>query len=137
MRYAMTATDAQVTPYRRRRRETNGFGDTSERMKRTIKALSGGPTEVILKSNGDETVQVVHQSVSDFLKAKGLGLLANLVNASKSSVLDSSQVISQCQATLYRSCLVYLATEDEPQKILNDAHGNNQRERLSLASHPS
>jgi hypothetical protein len=73
-------------------------------MKRTIKALSGGPTEVILKSNGDETVQVVHQSVSDFLKAKGLGLLANLVNASKSSVLDSSQVISQCQATLYRSC---------------------------------
>ncbi|CAI7581948.1 unnamed protein product [Penicillium pancosmium] len=81
----------------------HGFVESDGRMKRIIKALAGGLAEVV-----SGTVQVVHQSVNDFLRAKGLALLYS-ISASTASI-DRDNLPFHCQAALYRSCLVYLAT---------------------------
>lgn len=116
MRYALAAKNAQISPSRRWE-EIHGFVESNGRMKRIIKALTGGLTEVVSGSYVDdddddkedfETIQVVHQSVNDFLRAKGLALLYS-ISASTASI-DRDTILFHCQATLYRSCLLYLAT---------------------------
>lgn len=55
--------------------ESNGKGslfiENNERMIGIIKALSGGLAEVVPDGDNNETVQIVHQSVNDFLRTKG------------------------------------------------------------------
>ncbi|KAJ5148974.1 hypothetical protein N7448_000552 [Penicillium atrosanguineum] len=119
MRYALAAQNAEVTFSQNTWEKIDGFVESNERMKRRIQALSGGLAEVVLSENHNETVQVVHQSVNDFLRAKGLGLLCHDIGTSTLPV-DSEKIIYQCQAILYRTCLVYLATVHMPRKMLND-----------------
>ncbi|KAJ5910508.1 hypothetical protein N7504_005151 [Penicillium tannophilum] len=127
MRYALMASNATTTPgLSRNLEDTNGFIKSDERMKRRIKALSGGLTEVFLDGHSDETVQVVHQSVNDFLRAKGLRLLHYCVTGTK-SLSNDDDVLFQCQANLYRSCMAYLVTENLPQKV-----SGKEREALRL-----
>jgi ankyrin repeat protein/adenylate kinase family enzyme len=109
IRYALAAKNAQITPSRIEWEKLHGFVESNERMKRRVKALAGGLAEVVSSGNDEETVQVVHQSVNDFLRAKGLALLYHGISASMGS-MDMDNILFQSQATLYRSCLLYLAT---------------------------
>jgi ankyrin repeat protein len=108
MRYALAGKNAQITRAPKKWEKIYGFIESDERMKRRIKALSGGLAEVVSSRDLSVTVQVVHQSVNDFLLAKGLAALRENIGAS-SLVLQREEIILQCQANLYRSCLVYLA----------------------------
>jgi ankyrin repeat protein/adenylate kinase family enzyme len=109
MRYALVAQNVQITPSRRRWETIHGFVESNERMKRRIKALAGGLAEVVSSGHQNETVQVVHQSVNDFMRAKGLGFLLHSISAS-TSIIDGNSIVPRCHAVLYRSCLFYLAT---------------------------
>ncbi|KAJ5633371.1 hypothetical protein N7490_009710 [Penicillium lividum] len=109
MRYALAAKNAQITPSRTGWEKIHGFIESNERMKRRVKALAGGLAEIVLSGNDKETIQVVHQSVNDFLRAKGLALLHHGISASTASI-NMDNILLQSQATLYRSCLVYLST---------------------------
>ncbi|CAI7647155.1 unnamed protein product [Penicillium bialowiezense] len=108
MRYALVGTKAQITSASKTWEKIYGFVESDERMKRRIKALSGGLAEVVSSGASDHTVQVVHQSVNDFLRAQGLAALSDIIGAS-SRVSQRENIIFECQANLYRSCLVYLA----------------------------
>ncbi|KAJ5848581.1 hypothetical protein N7455_012538 [Penicillium solitum] len=120
MRYALAAQNAELTFPQRTWEKIDGFVESNRRMKRRIQVLSGGLAEVISTvdyyKTVHETVQVVHQSVNDFLRAKGLGLLCHNIGTS-TFPMNGEKILFQCQATLYRTCLVYLATVHIPQKI--------------------
>ncbi|CAI7636213.1 unnamed protein product, partial [Penicillium palitans] len=124
MRYALAAQNAELTFPPKTWEKIDGFVESNGRMKRRIQVLSGGLAEVISTADYHEnvtgtlheTVQVVHQSVNDFLLAKGLGLLCHNIGTS-TLPMDGERIIFQCQATLYRTCLVYLATVHMAQKI--------------------
>ncbi|KAJ5393249.1 uncharacterized protein N7487_010890 [Penicillium crustosum] len=120
MRYALAAQNAELIFPQKTWEKIDGFVESNGRMKRRIQVLSGGLVEVISTVDYDkivhETVQVVHQSVNDFLRAKGLGLLCHNIGTS-TFPMDDEKILSQCQATLYRTCLVYLATVHIPRKI--------------------
>ncbi|KAJ5588636.1 hypothetical protein N7537_011314 [Penicillium hordei] len=128
MRYALAAKNAQITPSPKTWEKIDDFVESNERMKRRIKALSGGLAEVVSSGDNDESVQVVHQSVNDFLRVKGLGLLCHHIDA-KMMPVDNDKVLFQCHATLYRSCLVYLATIHLPREILN--HHQSTRKNIA------
>ncbi|CAG8074305.1 unnamed protein product [Penicillium salamii] len=108
MRYALVAKSARETLSPKKWERIPGFIESNEHMPRRINALSGGLAEVVPSANNDETVQVVHQSVNDFLRTKGLEALHHDIDMRTSS-LNKEQIIFRCQATLYRSCLVYFA----------------------------
>jgi hypothetical protein len=109
LRYALAANNAPITAYRRSWVKTRGFVESDERMKRKVKALAGGLATVVLSTDHEKTVQVVHQSVNDFLSAKGLRLLYHSIDA-RTSFVDENNILLRCQASLYRSCLNYLTT---------------------------
>jgi ankyrin repeat protein len=112
MRYALAVSNAQVMPPSKPKpwEMVSGYIESNGRMERRIKALSGGLAEVLQSGNDVETIQVVHQSVNDFLRTKGLGLLFSMIDTREWHVDgDSENIILQSQRILYRSCLVYLA----------------------------
>ncbi|KAJ5659608.1 hypothetical protein N7507_006059 [Penicillium longicatenatum] len=122
MRYALAGNNAQITRAPKTWEKINGFVESDERMKRKIKALSGGLAEIVSSGASNEIVQVVHQSVNDFLRAKGLAALSDNIGAS-SPVPERKTIILQCQANLYRSCLVYLALLSIRGNISRDSQG--------------
>ncbi|CAG8059427.1 unnamed protein product [Penicillium salamii] len=109
MRYALVAMNVRETLSPKKWERISGFIESNEKMLSRIKALSGGLAEVVPSGDNNETVQVVHQSVNDFLRKKGLQALCHNIGMSMSS-MNENTILSQFQATLYRSCLVYLAT---------------------------
>jgi len=60
----------------------------------------------------------IHQSDNDFFLSRGLALLASPANKissephTSSLALSQAEIIGQCQANLYWSCLTYIITED-------------------------
>ncbi|KAL3469228.1 ankyrin [Aspergillus californicus] len=132
MRYALAARDARIKPYRKRFHETVNFIQKDKHMKQRVKGLSGGLAEVVTTSSGAEGVQVTHQSVNDFLRVKGLGVLAQLAGATECTIMDHNNTLRKSQAMLYRSCLVYLATEDIPLAGLNDSYTLAEQNRKLL-----
>ncbi|OQE36933.1 hypothetical protein PENCOP_c011G00110 [Penicillium coprophilum] len=123
IRYALAMKDVKVTQHRIRWKKIEGFVESNESMQCRIKALSGGLAEVTSGQEGGETIQVVHQSVSDFLRTKGLAILSELA-AAHTSPLNGENLILQSQATLYHSCLVYFAREELPDSARNRSHGD-------------
>ncbi|KAJ5513228.1 hypothetical protein N7463_002780 [Penicillium fimorum] len=114
MRYALVAKNARVTLSPKRWEKISDFIESNEDMLRRIKALSGGLAEAVPSGDNNETViQVVHQSVNDFLRRKGLEVLCHKIGMSTPS-MNGDKILSQYQATLYRSCLVCLATVHIP-----------------------
>ncbi|KGO49094.1 NACHT nucleoside triphosphatase [Penicillium expansum] len=111
MRYALTTKNATI-PSTQPWEQIDGFIKTDEDMEFKIKALSGGLAEIGLYRH-DTVIQVVHQTVNEFLRDKGLLRLKSLVDESKSDI-DSKEMILQCHATLYQSCLIYLTREVSP-----------------------
>ena len=90
---------------------TSGFIETDEHMDRKTTALSGGLAEVTPSRDGSMVIQVAHQSINDFLRAKGLAFLAGLASEGMSP-MDGEEVVLRSQAKLYRSCVVYIAAMD-------------------------
>ncbi|CAG8215959.1 unnamed protein product [Penicillium olsonii] len=119
MRYALVGKNAQITRATKTWEKICGFVESDQRMKRKVKALSGGLVEVVSSGALNETVQVVHQSVNDFFRARGLAALSGSTDAS-SPVLERESILFQCQADLYRSCLVYMALLRIPRDTLID-----------------
>ncbi|KAJ5718810.1 hypothetical protein N7488_004456 [Penicillium malachiteum] len=115
MRYALVAHSVEVTQSSVQWEKVDGFIATDERMHRLTKTLSGGLAEVIKGHDRREIVQVVHQSVNEFLRTKGLIGLSRLIGSAALPV-ENRMILCQCQAMLYRSCLVYLATTEIPRK---------------------
>ncbi|KAJ5712997.1 uncharacterized protein N7483_010178 [Penicillium malachiteum] len=113
MRYALVAKNVREALSPKKWERISGFIESNKHMLQRIKALSGGLAEVVSSADNNETVQVVHQSVNDFLRTKGLKALCHDVDLSTSS-MNEKQIIFRCQATLYRSCLVYLAISHKP-----------------------
>ncbi|KAJ5777404.1 hypothetical protein N7520_000650 [Penicillium odoratum] len=113
MRYAFASHNMRGTPTIKEGWEkVAGFGNSETMMKRKILAVSGGLAETLPINYGSDTVQVVHQSVNDFLRSKGLGLLYHLTSTGTDTVaVDGGKILSHSHATIYRSCLLYLATE--------------------------
>ncbi|KAJ5110886.1 hypothetical protein N7532_001421 [Penicillium argentinense] len=109
MRYALAAENAQISPSPKVWENTVGFVESDDHMKQRINVLSGGLAELVLNADDAETIQVVHQSVNDFFRTKGLGLMSYQIGTI-SSVMESEKILFQCQAYLYRSCLVFLTT---------------------------
>ncbi|RMJ24156.1 hypothetical protein PHISP_04962, partial [Aspergillus sp. HF37] len=96
MRHALAAKDTLAAPYQIQCHETPNFVKSDDRMKQYVVALSGGLTEVVKSQDGNkEIVQVVHQSVNDFLRGQGLSLLATLEKDGKVSMCGTSRVGSK------------------------------------------
>ncbi|CAG8156947.1 unnamed protein product [Penicillium olsonii] len=87
---------------------TRDFIDNDDRMKTRIKALSGGLVEVVTSRTDDDIVQVVHQSVNDFLRKLGLEIISSHITA-ETPRPDDGEIVLQSQAILYRSCLISVA----------------------------
>ena len=123
MRYALAAKNIVASPHRVRCHDTNEFIKTDDRMKQRVKTLSGGLVEVVpnfYSFTDEETVQVIHQSVNDFLLTHGLALFASLQRnevaewQTLTTVPSEEEIVHRCQTTLFRSCLNYLVTENVP-----------------------
>ncbi|KAJ5153798.1 uncharacterized protein N7500_009237 [Penicillium coprophilum] len=123
IRYALAMKDAKMTQHRIQWEKIEDFVESNESMKCRIKALSAGLAEVTSGQEGGETIQVVHQSVGDFLRTEGLAILSGLA-AAHTSPLNGEDIILQSQATLYHSCLVYFAREGLPNSERNRSHGD-------------
>ncbi|KAK4865979.1 hypothetical protein LT330_008719 [Penicillium expansum] len=111
MRYALTTKNATI-PSSQPWEQIDGFIESDEDMEFKIKALSGGLAEIGFYRH-NTVIQVVHQTVDDFLRDKGLLRLKSLVDKSKSDI-DNKEMILQCHATIYQSCLIYLYREVSP-----------------------
>ncbi|KAJ5387866.1 hypothetical protein N7509_010407 [Penicillium cosmopolitanum] len=111
MRYALATKNVQFESSRSEYERIHSFVESDERMERRIKALTGGLAEIVSDGDWSGTIQVVHQSVNDFLRVKGLAFLYHRFNASTASTgMSGDIVLLKCQATLYRSCLLHFAT---------------------------
>ena len=120
MRYAISARDIVTSSRRIRCDEAPDFPKDDEQMERQIKALSGGLAEVVEMDRQSTTnaVQVVHQSVHDYILPEGLFLLAGLDKQtqrgepSHTKRLSHENIIQRCQSLIYYSCLNYFVTEN-------------------------
>ncbi|CAG8071524.1 unnamed protein product [Penicillium olsonii] len=135
LRYALATENMQIslsqTPVSRvstcpeSLESTRDFIENDERMRTRIKALSGGLAEVVPSGNDHGIVQVVHQSVNDFFGEKGFGLLSSHTTA-RIPCLDHGEIFLQCQAILYRTCLLSVATYAQSWDPINDPIGERE-----------
>ncbi|KAJ5984429.1 hypothetical protein N7481_006528 [Penicillium waksmanii] len=109
IRYALTVSNARAT-HARKGYTGLEYALKAEDFDLKIKALSGGLAEIVSVEDNRQIVQVIHQSVNDFLGEKGLPWLAARVRGRPLFAKDDT-IILECQATLYRSCLDYLTIE--------------------------
>ena len=107
IRYALVAPDIEFPDFFDGWEKIEGFIEYNRPLRLRIQALSGGLVEVVTSANGDSIIQVMHQSVNDFLLKDGLLLLSNTTQV-LSPHTNSDNILVQCQSTLYRSCLIYL-----------------------------
>lgn len=110
--YALTASNARAKNYPEESRDVK-YPLEANNLTLKIKALSGGLAEIVSVERDRKVIQiiqVIHQSVNDFLYQKGLPWLADRVGAQPLST-GNDHVILKCQKTLYQSCLDYLTIE--------------------------
>ena len=81
---------------------SSDFSETDEQMRRTVTSLSGGLAET-RDYQDSQTVQFIHQSVTDYMVRSGLPNL-------DSSLSDS--VIGRSHLRLLRSCVKFLTLEE-------------------------
>lgn len=122
MRYALTASDISSSPKVVKCQDTLNFVKNNRRMKARLTSLSGGLIEIAKgkESHDPDIVQVIHQSVRDFLFAHGLELTANLAagesitEARHPPTSENKQLEERCHSLLYQCCLNYLTIEIPP-----------------------
>lgn len=159
MRYALAANYAMVSPKLIKCDEVNAFIRTDALAKSRINSLSGGLIEVTDglsdpseanegvvpdmegRSSTNGVVQVIHQSVNDFLVADGLELMAQLVSQASSSSsslsttsleISKGNIAERCHNDIFRSCLNYIAVEvsNTPEILLFVQHPSSSPARL-------
>ncbi|RDW91018.1 hypothetical protein BP5796_02183 [Coleophoma crateriformis] len=127
LRYAL-GSDVYPRPIPLSYERSEDFVDDDVRMKRLINSLSGGLVEVIyhdkMSTFGEyeefeergqsQIVQVIHQSVNDYYRSKGLSyLLSKLDSAREDTVISSKDAFFRSQDRLCRSCINYLSLGEE------------------------
>jgi len=104
IRIAMACDESCTRPDQDRIEDSKDFVESDARMEKLIRSLSGGLAEVRRGS----TVQLFHQSVTDFLRERGIKtLFASTINSSITSLTDE-QILGISQDRLSKSCLQYL-----------------------------
>lgn len=121
LRYALAARDIVIDPLPQSKcSNTRDFVRSNDVMELRISSWSGGLVEVVnrdLLHSG--TVQVIHQSVNDFLSTDGFRLLAQLEHARfqrgkcppNITDIEHADIVAMSHGELYRSCLYYFAAE--------------------------
>ena len=119
LRVALAAAKAKISPDRHHYLDAEDFVDTDNRMERLIVSLSGGLVETISDGeNTDKRVQVIHQSVNDFLVPDGLTTLSSLTGEVKKAGChemlksDPWHVVQRSHGLLFRGCLNYISLEE-------------------------
>ncbi|KAI9795169.1 MAG: hypothetical protein M1816_000191 [Peltula sp. TS41687] len=82
-----------------------GFIDKDEQMEKQLKVLSGGLAEIKHHKYAKSTVQLIHQSVSDYLLASGFHNFEDTMT-SRDIIAGKSHI------RLFRSCVVYFTMDE-------------------------
>jgi ankyrin repeat protein len=107
IRIAMACDAGCIVDGQERIEESKEFVEEDTRMQRLVKSLSGGLAEVRLCTDGT-TVQLIHQTVSEFLCEGGLRTLFTDTRDSKALSLSDAEVIGRYENALSRACFNYL-----------------------------
>ncbi|KIW77089.1 hypothetical protein Z517_09535 [Fonsecaea pedrosoi CBS 271.37] len=136
LRVAMAATKAKTSPARLRYQDTDDFVDTDSRMERLIVSLSGGLVETTSdEEKTDKTVQVIHQSVNDFLVPHGLAFLSSLTGELEKACCHDPlksgpwHEVHRSHGVLFRGCLNYIGMEEV--RFGKGRYGNEMVESLT------
>ena len=86
MRHALATNSVEATQSTIQRQEFKRPIKADENMRLLTKTLSGGLAEVAQGKGGAEFVQVVHQTVNEFIRAAGLALLSKLTGSATAPV---------------------------------------------------
>ena len=112
LRYAMASDDMNVHPSQIYCKDAKDFVESDTRMERLVTSLSGGLAEVKERDYHGRLVQLIHQSVNDFLISDGFRFLfaiESFHNGPDHSVgLSTNEIIGKSQHRLVMSCLNYL-----------------------------
>ncbi|KAH6720716.1 ankyrin repeat-containing domain protein [Leptodontidium sp. MPI-SDFR-AT-0119] len=109
LRFAMACDAKSVQANQVRCEDSMGFVEEDSRMRKLTKSLSGGLAEV--RRGSGTTVQLFHQTVTGFLRTRGLQILAGIPYlATVPSSIDN--VIGQAEQRLAISCLNYLSFQE-------------------------
>jgi ankyrin repeat protein len=107
MRIALACDERYVRKRQEKIEESRGFVESDTRMQRLTRSLSGGLAEVKYCVEGS-TVQLIHQTVSEFLREGGLRNLLSDRGDSDARLLSDSQALGRCENRLSRACFEYL-----------------------------
>lgn len=124
LRFAMACDDDSVHENQARCEDSEGFIEEDSRMKKLTKSLSGGLAEI--KHGSETTVQVFHQTVTSFLRTRGLKILAGLSSMAAVST-PADNVIGQAECRIAKSCLNYLTFHDVLEKAECKVEGIEDR----------
>ncbi|KAL5327635.1 hypothetical protein ACEPPN_005336 [Leptodophora sp. 'Broadleaf-Isolate-01'] len=110
IRFAMACDDESIQPDMKRCEDAADFVESDARMQKLIKSLSGGLAEVRRHAHSS-TVQLFHQTVTSFLRLRGLQVLQGL--SDPAAMADSNdKVVGAAEQRLTSSCLNYLSFEE-------------------------
>ncbi|TVY39322.1 putative ankyrin repeat protein [Lachnellula occidentalis] len=104
LRFALACDDEDDSVLPNCCEERTDFIDSDSRMEKLARSLSGGLAEVRYYSNAIN-VQFIHQTVSDFVRDRGLELLVSMTDAEYNSAV--SNIKARGENRLSRSCLNY------------------------------
>lgn len=107
MRIAMACDESCLRNEQNRIEESRDFVESDARMQRLARSLSGGLAEVKHGPEGG-TIQLIHQTVNEFLREGGLRALLSDRGDSESSSLCDGGVVGRCENNLSRACFRYL-----------------------------
>ncbi|KAH7327155.1 ankyrin repeat-containing domain protein [Rhexocercosporidium sp. MPI-PUGE-AT-0058] len=120
LRFAMACDDKNVEANQNRCEDSKAFVEEDSRMRKLTKSLSGGLVEV--RRGSGMTVQVFHQTVTGFLRTRGLRILAESAYAATApSSIDD--VIGQAEQRLAISCLNYLSFPEVLERATSQVEG--------------
>jgi ankyrin repeat domain-containing protein 50 len=114
LRYAMASDDMNLHPSRNYCKDAKDFVESDTRMEKLVTSLSGGLAEVKQQKYRGPLVQLIHQSVNDFLISNGFRFLWSTANESfrqgpeHAGGLCTNEIVGRSQRRLLRSCLNYL-----------------------------
>ncbi|XMA11951.1 hypothetical protein WAI453_004742 [Rhynchosporium graminicola] len=125
IRFAMACDDESMELDVKRCQDTAGFVDSDERMRLLIKSLSGGLVEFRQHEHGT-TVQPFHQTITSFLRIRGLQALGNLLRPMGGSE-SNNDMIGAAEQRLSLSCLNYLSSDEVGQAAKGAVIGIERR----------
>jgi ankyrin repeat protein len=114
LRYAMASDDLNIHPLQNYCKYAKDFVESDTRMEKLVTSLSGGLAEVKQQEYSGRLIQLIHQSVNDFLISDGFRFLFGTVNESfrqgpeHAEGLCTNEIVGRSQRRLLRSCLNYL-----------------------------